>query len=850
MDYRAGMFFYALAFLLGDVFVQQLTSLPSHAALTALFFTVCLLFIAVFFIQRVYLNKFISRYITLSLYFILLFLIGILYTSLYAEQRLSNRLDESLIGKNLLVSGYVSNIPVVNKDVQRFTFDVESVQLLSAVPNNSHSNLKVKYPGKIRLSWYYGKKINASEKWQFEIRLKPPHGFMNPGGFDYESWLFQNGIDATGYVRKSELNQRNIDSSNNVFSGYINSHRQMLGRLIDSIAHRKSDADSVEEGSNSTEDSNSLSLIKALAIGDKSSITNKQWLVLINTGTSHLMAISGMHIGLAALFAYVLIRRLTPVYIVKHVPAQHVALAGGMFVALLYALIAGLSIPTQRAIVMLFVVSVMMLIRRNHRPIDALGFALIIILIVDPLSVLAVGFWFSFAAVAVIFISLRSGSNNQQADNESVTGKTLSLIKPWVKLQLTISIFLLPLSLFMFQQVSLVSPLANFILIPYISFLVVPVVLLAIVITFLSPDIAVVLFTSASKMIDFVWPALNYLSTRSYALWVDGEVDIFILLIATVVVFLVFSGINSYFYHAKKYSHEKRRTLNRYFVIFALSILVVPIFAVNKPGLKTGEYIVSVLDVGQGSAAVLQTQHHTIVFDAGAKFSDRLDVGRSVIIPYLRSQGVDTLDYLIISHGDSDHIGGAQAIIDEFPSTTVIGQDIEKLKISRKQHCFDGVKWQWDGVYFEFLSPPLMDELSLSMKKRNNRSCVLRVSSNYGSVLFTGDIEKKAERVLLEKHKRRLLSDVLVVPHHGSNTSSSMSFINAVKPVITLFSVGYKNRYKLPNHKVINRYSSSDSTIIQTAKSGAITIRISDETGIEIEKYREIAGKYWNHTIK
>ena len=284
----------------------------------------------------------------------------------------------------------------------------------------------------------------------------------------------------------------------------------------------------------------SLALIKALAIGDKSSISNQQWRVLTSTGTSHLMAISGLHIGLAAFFTYLLIRRLVPVFVMKRIPAQHIALVGGMLVALLYAMVAGLSIPTQRAVIMLFVLSAMMLIRRNHRPVDALGFALLLVLLLDPLAVLSVGFWFSFSAVAVIFITLNSsrpGANNvltgkgKNAWYHSVWFKVSSVLKQWIRLQLLISVFLLPLSLFMFQQVSLVSPVANLLLIPYVSFTELSDSLVASVCTFIVSAFADVLFGRESSCLDSIWPFFSFLSVQPYSLLRQRDVVLVTLLL-------------------------------------------------------------------------------------------------------------------------------------------------------------------------------------------------------------------------------------------------------------------------------------------------------------------------------
>jgi len=868
MHYKAGMFVYALAFLLGVVFVQQLSVLPSLSLSVALLLSLLLLYLL--FNN----NKSISVYktqFTLTCLFIGLILIAILLSTLYAKQQLSYRLDEGLIGKNLIVNGFISSIPASNAGVQRFEFIITRLSALKADGRRMQQmQVAEKVPRKIRLSWYYGSPVRAGEKWQLEVRLKPPHGFINPGGFDYEAWLFQHGIDATGYVRKSALNQRQPDASQalsmTLLMAPVNKIRQSLAEQIEIIAAKS------DHGS-------SFSLIKALAIGDKSSISNQQWRVLTNTGTSHLMAISGLHIGLAAFFAYALIRRLVPVFVMKRIPAQHIALGGGFLVALLYAMVAGLSIPTQRAIIMLFVLSVMMLMRRNHRPLDALGFALLLVLLLDPLAVLSVGFWFSFSAVAVIFITLNSSSlsaddvitgKNKNAWYYSVWFKVRSTLKQWVRLQLLITLFLLPLSLFMFQQVSLVSPIANLLLIPYVSFLVVPVVLVAIVCAFVLPAFAEVLFSLAAGLLDTIWPLLSYLAAQPYALWLRGDIDILkLLLVTTAMLLLYFSRdlscfINSHLQQvhlqqadlpqtnkqqANRQKSSQKRTL--WGLRFVSCLLFFPLFTATKSTLGTGEYQLTVLDVGQGSAAVIQTKNHVLVFDAGAKFSDRFDAGSSVVLPYLSSQGIQFLDYLIISHGDADHIGGAQVILDRLPETNLIGQDIEKLVTSKKQPCVEGDKWQWDGVDFVFLSPVTaglsQDNSSAKRNKRNNRSCVLQVSSKAGSVLFTGDIEKETEQQLLIRYGRQLDSDILIVPHHGSKTSSTAAFIKAVDPEISIFSVGYKNKFKFPNSKVMARYVALGGTLLQTDKNGALSISLTGKTGLVIEKHREKARKYWHY---
>ncbi|VAW52700.1 DNA internalization-related competence protein ComEC/Rec2 [hydrothermal vent metagenome] len=817
MNMKAGMFVYAVAFLLGILFVQQQSVLPSLVPYGVALSLLILLYYV--YKIRVKTPVFIVE-LTLIITIICLIIFGIIYSSYHAHWQLSHRLDEGFVGQNIVLNGTVSNIPVSEGRVQRFQFSINHFQLPGSDISFESEDF---FPKKIRLSWYYGRSLKAGENWQLVVRLKPPHGFMNPGGFDYEAWLFQHGIDATGYVRKSNLNRREAKASTG-----IDTFRQLLGA---SISEGKSD---------------SFALIKALAIGDKSSISNTQWRVLTNTGTSHLMAISGLHIGLAALFAYSLIRRLIPVAMMQRLPAQHISLSFGLIVAAMYALIAGLSIPTQRAIIMLTVLVLMTLVRRNHRPLDALGFAVLVVLLFDPLAVLSVGFWFSFSAVAVIFISLSPNESIKKSpEQSSLRFKVIQTLKQWVRLQLLISVFLLPLSLFMFQQVSLVSPLANLLLIPYVSFLVVPVVLMAIFSALFLQSLSDMLFYIAATLLDFIWPLLSMFSNLPHALLIKGDVSITQLLLTTVAMLLIY--FSKHLVAAIYIAHKKDAPK---FIVWlfraALCFMFVPIMFSGNTELKKNEFILSVLDVGQGSAAVIHTQNHTLVFDAGAKFSERLDAGRSVVIPYLRSQGILKLDRLLISHGDADHIGGAQAIIDEYPDVQLVGQDIEQLHAQNKQICQQGQTWQWDGVSFTFLSPK-MNKSDFNRNKRNDRSCVLQVRSQHGSVLLTGDIEKSAERALLDDYEDSLSSDILVVPHHGSNTSSSLDFIRAVNPKISLISAGYKNRYKLPASKVVARYDLEHLKILTTAKSGAITIAITEANPLLVERYRDENAKYWHH---
>ena len=707
---------------------------------------------------------------------------GLGWAQLHATAYLAKVLPEMLAGKDLIVTARVDDIPVTNASVQRFIFDVERYDDL---PD------EVEAPKRLKLSWYYGEPVRAGETWQFRVRLKPPHGFMNPGGFDYEAWLMQKGIHATGYVRDGELN-RKLDAS----------------PPHDGSAVRQRIAENIREmlaGSTFT------GLITALAVGDRSAIDQTQWEVLVNTGTNHLMAISGLHIGLAAAFGYWLCRRMLPVRVMYLVPAQHAAMLCAVGVALIYAMLAGFAIPTQRALLMLVCTVAGLLLRRKTRPLDVLAFALIAVLLWDPVSVLSAGFWFSFLAVAVIFYAL---------GGPFLQTRWLK----WLWLQVVIALALFPLSLFLFQQTSLVAPLANLVLVPYVSMLVVPLVLLGMLLLPLSALASNALFSLAETLFGIIWPLLEWLADLQYSHWIKAQPGILLTLLTLAGVGLVLAP-----------RIRKWRA--------AGVILLLPVAAWQPQVPPVGAYELNVLDVGQGLAIVVRTSSRILVYDAGARFSDRLDSAQAVVLPFLTSKGVRKIDLLVISHGDGDHIGGAPSLLEAYPKTPVLGQGIDRLPARTASECTAGQRWKWDGVDFSLLHPDSAD-YPLS----NNRSCVLKVTGKGGSVLIVGDIEKKVENRLLTRHRQALSADILIAPHHGSKTSSSSRFIEAVSPEIVIFAAGYRNRYQFPAAEVMARYASSGARMYMTGLSGAIGIDVHPQQGIAgVQRYRQTQRRYWHH---
>ena len=772
----------ALSFLVGIMLVQQLAELPELPLLISILVItfIATILIKVFGIRPILFRPMLSIFLIAA---------GASWVTLQGRDYLDHKLPEQLAGQEFYVEGTVQGIPVADGFVQRFMLDVDKFET---------EDKTIVLPELLRLSWYYGRKLNAGERWRLLVRLKPPHGFFNPGSFDYEGWLYGQGIHATGYIRESEHNLQLSDAS--IFS--LDSIRQHISAAIQQRLKHEDQA----------------GLITALAVGDRSPINNQHWDTLIRTGTNHLMAISGLHIGLAAAFGYWLVRRMVPVMLMKYVPAQQLGMIGGLAVAVVYALLAGLSIPTQRALIMLTCFVAMLLFKRTTSSINIMAIALLGVLLWDPVSVLSPGFWFSFLAVAVIFYVF-SGRLS--------TGRGWpARIHQWGWMQVSIALALFPFSILLFQQTSLVSPLANLILVPYVSFLVVPLVLLALLFMPVSPLLSGYLFSAANELLGLIWPVIEALSMHPWAFWVQATPKWPVLMLALVGVVLLLAP---------------RGFPARW--LGAVMLLPIVLNTAERP--DAGDFEATMLDVGQGLSLVLRTQNHALVFDAGNRFGSRLDAGKSVVIPFLRHGSIKQLDKLVVSHGDADHIGGAQAVVDAYPEVEVIGQDIEPIMAGHKRACERGESWQWDGVEFEFLHP---DDHSYT--RRNNHACVLKVSASGGDLLITSDIEVEVERGLLKSYGEKLQAQVLVVPHHGSKTSSSQAFVDAVKPQLALLPVGYRNRYHHPKAEVVDRYREAGASIHHSGHAGAVKVLFDAEEGVIIEAgYRKTHRKYWNHLI-
>lgn len=764
-----------LAFLAGILLVQQMAALPSLAWAWLLL----PLALAAWRWPRIGLP--------------MLFLCaGFLWVTLRAGILLADRLPTELEGVDLRVEGRIADLPVASERGLRFAFDIERAW---------QGDELVGVPRTVQLSIYGATPmLRVGDVWAFTVRLKRPHGFQNPGGFDYEAHLFQLRVRATGYVRAHEPNRLIAPLgtvAGGVLPGYrLNRFRQVLSGRIQALLP----------------DNQFAPMITAFANGDDDAIPDDQWQVLTRTGTGHLIAISGMNIGLVAGLMFFLVRWLwsLPGLTVLFVPAPLVAAGAALLAALGYTALAGFAVPTQRALVMLAVALGGVFLRRRTSPSVLLAAALLAVLLVDPLAVISPGFWLSFAAVAVILYAL-SGADAKDWKERLIA---------WGRLQWAIAAGLLPLLLFLFQQVSLSGPLANLVAIPVVELVVIPATLLGVAGSFILPDsLAAWPFLLAAQALALLWPVLELLARVEGSQWIQHSPPLWTLGAALVGVLLLLAP---------------RGVPARWLGLAWL----LPMFLVRPSLPAPGEAWLTLLDVGQGLSAVVQTAGHTLVYDTGARLSARFDAGRAVVVPYLRHAGVTRVDTLIVSHGDNDHIGGSASLLAAMPVTRVLSSVPERL--ANAEACLSGQQWEWDGVRFEMLHPDRDSPFT-----GNNLSCVLRIVSRYGRALLPGDIAAKAERAILLEREGQLAAEVLVVPHHGSKSSSTETFLDTVRPRVALLPVGYRNRYHHPHPAIVARYVERGIALEDSAAAGAISLRL-DAAGLLIDRHRDTQRRYWH----
>ncbi len=754
-------------------------------------------------------------------------LAGFFWAAFVAARALAPSLSTADEGRDAVVVGTVDSLPARATQGERFYFAVEQVV--------SPAGMAV--PPRIALSWYGGSReagkappsrVQPGERWRLKVRLQRPHGNANPHGFDYELWLLGQGIRATGYVRAEGVNTR-LDSFVLTPHNLVERCRAALReRILAALAGREY-----------------AGVIVALVVGDQRAIDQSDWQVFNRTGISHLVSISGLHItmiaGLVAWTASSLWRRSFFVrgwQLPLRLPAQKVAALAGVLAALLYVLLAGFGVPAQRTLYMLCVVALAAWTDRLASVTHVLALAAGIVVLVDPWCVMWPGFWLSFGAVALIlYATVGRTAIHKQApapdapDGESRRGRPLTrrqrlgqVLHAAVMTQYAVTLGLVPLTMLLFAQVSLVSPLANAIAIPVVSLFVTPLALAG----GLLPDpVGTPLLQAAHALMAALATLMHWFSAGRLAVWSAPSPPPWLFVLA-------FAGT--------LWLLAPRGWPSRWLGLLTWA----PLLAAVPDSPPPGAVRIVAFDVGQGMAVLVETAGQRLLYDTGPAYGPDSNAGSRIVVPYLRARGIDQLDGVIVSHGDADHAGGARAVLENVRTDWLLSSLPNEHPVlalaPRHVRCAAGQAWTWNGIRFDMLHP-LPASYADTALKTNARSCTLRIAAPGGTVLLAGDIEAAQEAELLAREGPRLRADVLLVPHHGSGTSSTSAFLAAVQPSVAIFQVGYRNRYRHPKAAVFERYGELGVRRLRTDASGAVTMVI--DATMTVDAYRQSRWRYW-----
>lgn len=722
------------------------------------------------------------------------FAAGFFHAALLAQHRLDDSLPRSWEGRNIELTGVVSGLPAATEHGQNFEFDVERVLTAEAVvPHHLRlSSYAVGFKGKPLADAI---RVRAGQRWRWTVRLRRPHASQNPHVMDMEAIWFAQNIRALGVVRGGEphriLSQRVVQ-----FSYEINRLREKLADRINTILAGKPYA----------------GVLKALAIGDQSAIPAVQWQLYQRTGITHLISISGSHVtalsGLMFAIVYSVWRR--SVRLMLWVPARHAAAAGGALTATAYVLLAGFGVPAQRTLYMIWVVALALWSGRTLAASRILAWALLVVVLFDPWAVMVAGFWLSFGAVAVLLFATGARVGN------------LHWLREWWQTQWAVTLALAPVLLLLFGQLSTVSPLANLFAIPLVEIVITPLVLFGTLTGLGTP-----LHWAHDLMAMCAW-LLQILA--SWPLWQQPEPERWAVVLATAgtLWWLLPRGFPARWLGA---------------------VWMLPALLTQAAQPQPGALWVSTIDVGQGLSVLLRTTHYVLLFDTGPRYNASADSGNRIILPFLRGEGVTRIDDLILSHDDNDHTGGAASVLEGMPTVRIMtslppSHALFRHFVGQLQPCIAGRQWSRDGVHFLMLHPTT-ESYSDPDLKDNHRGCVIKASSDGGSVLLTADIEAPDEAQLLAMEPAALPATLLVAPHHGSATSSTPAFIAAVHPRWTIFPVGYRNRFGHPRSDVVARYRAAGSGLWRSDKDGRVEVRFTPGAAPQIDGWRQTQRRYW-----
>ena len=738
-----------------------------------------------------------------------LFAGGFYWTHYLKDQKISNLLHPQLEDKTFILQGYIDELPRVSDRGISFGFRVTHSQL-------AYTSLKIdediSFPQRVYLFYplkNQQKNFMPGQYWSLKVKLKSVRGLKNPYGFDLEQWMFIQNLGAQGNIQVGS--EKALGASHRSFKTTIELLRHKIREKIQESLGKNTPYAGV---------------ISALVIGDQQMISPEDWKIFAQTGIGHLISISGLHVtmlaGLGASLSLIIIKRTRLIY---WRPAPYFAAFFGFLMAFLYTWLAGFQIPAQRTMMMVGITTLGLYLGRILHAFDIWFWALFLVLACNPWAIFSPGFWLSFGAVAAILFAMPKDKNSAIDIDLLFIQKLRTSLGQAVRVQAVVTIALIPLTLYWFYQISIISPIANAVAIPVISFLVTPFAILGAFLPWYLGDLFLWLAHYIFELLMYlIVPLANFEWATVYGAQPLG----WHLLLAVIgVVICVRPGPIA--------SSWKSRSLG-----FGLCLtLFVPQQYLPGVGIPKNELEMTVWDIGQGNAVLIRTRSHQLLFDTGPISFGKFDPGEKIITPHLRALGINNIDQLVISHQDADHIGGLKYLLENLPIKNAMGSispDHQAQSIFKKnkvllQKCEAGQSWRWDGIDFYVWHPQLQEDERAQYKstKPNEMSCVIEVRHQHHSIWLTGDIEKNAERLIVDRLKEdkthlqtiQNRNVILMAPHHGSKTSSTPMFLEALIPEQAFSQTGYKNRYQHPHPDVVKRYQSQGVMLLDTVNTGA-----------------------------